>query len=82
MSNTIKKRVEYKASVIWWDVELTGTFEGKYTARVIQPETVQEPFIDVFYNINGKVNNAVTNFDVLTAVRKELHESINNNNNI
>ena len=34
-NTTVKKRVEYKADVAWWDVELDGTFEGKYTVRIL-----------------------------------------------
>jgi hypothetical protein len=77
-NTTVKKRVEYKADVAWWDVELDGTFEGKYTVRIIQPENLTEPFIDAYYNINGKVHNAVTNFDVITAVKEELQKCLNN----
>jgi len=78
MDTSIKKRVEYKADVIWYDVELVGALEGKYTARIIQPENLSEPFVDVYYNINGRVHNAVTNHDIIIAVREEIQKGINN----
>jgi hypothetical protein len=78
MDTSIKKRVEYKADVIWYDVDLVGELEGKYTARIIQPENLSEPFVDVYYNINGKVHNTVTNYDIIIAVREEIQKSINN----
>lgn len=78
MNTTVKKRVEYKADVIWWDVDLIGAFEGRYTVRIIQPESNIDPFIDVYYNINGKVNSLVTNVDVINTVREELQKGINN----
>ena len=78
MTATAKKRVEYKADVSWWDIDLEGAFEGRYTVRIIQPENLSEPFVDVYYNINGKVNNAVTNHDVINVVREELQKCINN----
>jgi hypothetical protein len=78
MDTSIKKRVEYKADVIWYDVDLVDAFEGKYTARVIQPENLSEPFVDVYYNINGKVHSAVTNPEINIAVREEIQKGINN----
>lgn len=78
VNTTVKKRVEYKADVAWWDVELAGPSEGKYTVRIIQPENLTEPFIDIYYNINGKVHNAVTNYEVISAVKEELQKSLNN----
>lgn len=78
MSTTVKKRVEYKADVIWWDIDLIGAFEGRYTVRIIQPENNIDPFIDVYYNINGKVTCLVTNVDVINAVREELQKGLNN----
>lgn len=80
MTNTIKHRVNYKADVEWWDVDINNrdSINGRYTVRIIKPESHNGTFVDVYYNINGKVHNLVTNHDIIAAVREEIEKDINN----
>jgi hypothetical protein len=74
--NNITKRVSYKADVTWWDVDMLEEFQGRYTVREIRPENINDSILDVYYNINGRVHNLVTNQELAVAVKAELIKGI------